>query len=136
MADKINYEPRGDRVIVKRLARPEPLPGALSLPESQQKPLDEGIVIAVGPGNRNRMTGYIDEVNLKVGDHVCFLEYAGTDIEVDGEVYVSMRDEEIHGRRKPVTNCAVCGMLHQTQQHQHETPAAPERNHVEAMCIR
>ncbi len=45
----LNYEPRGDRVIVKRLPLPQPKPGDVFLPASQQKPLNEGTVIAVGP---------------------------------------------------------------------------------------
>ena len=100
MADPINYEPRGDRVIVKSLPPVAPAPGEVVLPESQKKPLLEGIVVAVGPGLRNRVTGMRDPVDLKPGDHVCYVDFAGFDIEVDGEMYKSMRDEEIHGRRK------------------------------------
>jgi chaperonin GroES len=95
----IDYEPRGDRVVVRRLARPAPKPGEVVIPNSQQKLLDEGIVVAVGPGLRNRVTWQIDPVDLEVGDHVCFGDYAGSEIKVDGEEYLSMRDEEIHGRR-------------------------------------
>jgi len=95
----INYVPRGDRVVVKRLPRPEPAPGELISPKSQQKELNEGIVIAVGPGLRNRVTGEIDAIELEPGDHVLFVDFAGFDIEVDGVDYLSMRDEEIHGRR-------------------------------------
>lgn len=95
----INYEPRGDRVIVRRLPPPESKEGEVYIPASQQKPLDEGIVIAVGPGSRNRLTGQIDPINLEPGDHVCFGDFAGNDVEVDGETYLSMRDEEIHGKR-------------------------------------
>ena len=52
----IDYEPRGDRVVVRRLPRPAPKPGEVVIPHSQQKLLDEGIVVAVGPGLRNRLT--------------------------------------------------------------------------------
>lgn len=97
--DTINYFPRGDRVIVKRLPAPLPKEGELILPTSQQKPLNEGIVIAVGPGARNRITGEVDEIDLCEGDHVCFLDYAGSIINVDGVDYLSLRDEEIHGER-------------------------------------
>lgn len=100
MSEAMNYEPRGDRVIVKRLERGAQKPDTVFIPQSQQKPLDEGIVITVGPGVRNRVTGYIDSIDLEVGEHVCFLEFAGQEIEVDGEQYISLRDEEIHGRRK------------------------------------
>ena len=95
----INYEPRGDRVLVRRLPRPAPQEGEVIIPNSQQKELDEGIVVAVGPGLRNRVTWQIDPVDLEPGDHVCFGEFAGSDVEVDGQTYLSMRDEEIHGRR-------------------------------------
>ena len=97
----INYEPRGDRVVVRRLPRPDPKPGQVVIPNSQQKQLDEGIVVAVGPGQRNRLTGLVDVIDLAPGDHVCFGDYAGSEIDVDGEEYLSMRDEEIHGRRPP-----------------------------------
>lgn len=96
---KINYEPRGDRVIVKQLPPPEPKEGEMVVPRSQQKPLNEGTVVAVGPGTRNRTTGLLDPVDLEVGDHICYLDFAGSAIEVDGVEYLSMRDEEIHGRR-------------------------------------
>jgi chaperonin GroES len=95
----IDYEPRGDRVVVRRLPRPAPKPGEVVIPNSQQKLLDEGIVVAVGPGLRNRLTWQIDPVDLEVGDHVCFGDFAGSEIKVDGEEYLSMRDEEIHGHR-------------------------------------
>ncbi len=99
MKSTINYEPRGDRVIVTQLPPPPPKPGQVLIPGSQQKPLNEGIVVAVGPGLRNRLTGQVDAVDLEPGDHVCFCDFAGNEIEVDGETYLSMRDEEIHGRR-------------------------------------
>ena len=95
----INYEPRGDRVIVSRLPPPEPVPGEVILPASQQKPLNEAIVISVGPGLRNRVTGKLDSIDLAPGDRICFVDYAGFDVEVDGKKYLSLRDEEIHGRR-------------------------------------
>lgn len=96
---KINYTPRGDRVIVRRLERPRRQEGEVLMPNSQQKPLDEGIVIAVGPGARNRVTGLIDPLELEAGDHVCFVDMAGSEIEVDGEKYLALRDEEVHGVR-------------------------------------
>lgn len=99
MKSTINYEPRGDRVVVRRLERPAPKPGEVIVPGSMQKQLDEGIVVAVGPGLRNRLTWLIDPVDLEPGNHVCFGDFAGSEIEVDGEKFLSMRDEEIHGRR-------------------------------------
>lgn len=95
----INYEPRGDRVIVRRLPQPEGMVGGVYVPASQQKPLNEGVVVAVGPGLRNRVTGQRDTIDLKPGDNICFVDFAGFAVEVDGVEYLSLRDEEVHGRR-------------------------------------
>lgn len=95
----INYEPRGDRVIVRRLPPPEPKEGEVYVPASQQKPLNEGVVVAVGPKLKvDRPTGVV-YFGLEPGDTVCFVDFAGFEIEVDGETYLSLRDEEIHGKR-------------------------------------
>jgi chaperonin GroES len=85
----LSYTPRGDRVIVEQAQLPESPSEGLLVPKSQQKPLNEGTVIALGP----KVYG------LSVGQQVCFLEYAGSPIVIDGKEYVSMRDEEIHGVR-------------------------------------
>jgi len=107
----INYEPRGDRVVVRRLERPAPKPGEVIVPGSMQKQLDEGIVVAVGPGLRNRLTWQIDPVDIEPGDHVCFGDFAGSEIEVDGEKFLSMRDEEIHGRRPAIVPGLTANVL-------------------------
>lgn len=85
----IDYTPRGDRVIVKRLPLPEAKEGEMLLPSSQQRPLNEGTVVAFGPK--------VSDLSLE--QHVCFLDFAGTTVEVDGIEYLSMRQEEIHGVR-------------------------------------
>lgn len=76
-------------MIVKRLAVPLPKDGEVLVPVSQQKPLTEGIVVAVGPQIHD----------LEPGMQVHFVDFAGYEIEVDGESYLSMRDEEITGVR-------------------------------------
>lgn len=96
---KINYEPRGDRILVKPLPPPGPKEGEIFVPASQQRPLNEGLVVAVGPGMRNRITGQIDPIDLEPGDHIGYVDFSGFDVVVDGESFLSMRDEEIHGRR-------------------------------------
>lgn len=89
---ELDYLPRGDRVIVRRLPRPEPIPGDMVLPNSQQKPLDEGVVVGIGTSKKL--------ADLEIKQHICFVEFAGTEVEIDGQVYLSMRDSEIHGVRK------------------------------------
>jgi co-chaperonin GroES (HSP10) len=87
----INYEPFDDRLLIRRLERKvQPIPDGVVMPQSQQAPLNEGIVIAVGP----------DVPQAKwPGAHVCFVEHAGYEVEIDSESYLQMRDEEVIGRR-------------------------------------
>lgn len=99
MKSTIDYEPRQDRVVVSPLPPPPPKPGEVIIPGSQAKPLNEGIVVAVGPGSRNRLTGKIDPIDLEPGDHICYADFAGSSVTVDGVEYLSMRNEEIHGMR-------------------------------------
>lgn len=95
-----SFQPRGDRVLVRRMARPEPQAGDVAIPGSQERPLNEGVVVYVGPGKRNSMTGRIDPiVGLEPGAHVCFLDHSGYDVVVDGESLLCMRDEEIFAER-------------------------------------
>jgi len=99
LASSLSYQPRGDRIIVRRHERSAP-EGGIMLPDSQQRPLNAGTVIAVGPGARNSVTGRIDRIeDLAPGDTVEFLDYAGSTVEIDGEEYLCMRDCEIHGKR-------------------------------------
>ncbi len=99
MNDQVHYQPRGDRVVVKRLPREEPTaeatPGQLQVPETQRPPVNEGIVIAVGPGARNRVTGQIDPIDLQPGDQVAWVEFAGSEDPETG--HLMLRDEEIWG---------------------------------------
>lgn len=89
---RLKYTPRGDRVIVRRLPPPAAKQGEVLIPGSQRKELNEGIVIAVGP--------HRDLADLKPGQHICFLDFAGTPVEVDGQEYLSLRETEIHGVRR------------------------------------
>ncbi len=86
-------------MIVRRLPPPEPKEGEVYVPASQQKPLNEGVVVAVGPKLYRRIGDYVTS-DINPDDIVCFVDYAGFEIEVDGETYLSLRDEEIHGKRK------------------------------------
>ena len=108
----LNYIPRGDRVLVKRLPTPVAKAGDLSLPDSQKKPLNAGTVIKVGPGQRNAVTGYVDVIyDIRPGDVIEFLDYAGSDVEIDGEDYIVLRECEIHGVRPQAKDAAGWGSL-------------------------
>ena len=85
-------------MIVRQMPPPEPKEDEVYVPASQQKPLNEGVVVAVGPELYRRDGDYVTS-DINPGDIVCFVDYAGFPIEVDGETYLSLRDEEIHGKR-------------------------------------
>lgn len=88
---KINIQPLYDRIIVRRAKPEEVTPGGIVLPAASQKPMNEGIVEAVGPGLKE------EPMPLKVGDKVLFSKLVGTDIKVDGEDFLIMTAPEILG---------------------------------------
>jgi chaperonin GroES len=95
-ASKASIRPLGDRVLVQRLEAEEKTAGGILLPESAKEKPKEGRVISVGDGkmldNGNRST-----FSVKVGDRVLFSSYAGTEVKVDGQEYLIMREEDILG---------------------------------------
>ena len=89
-------QPLGDRVVVKALARETVTKSGLVLPDTaKEKPL-EGEILAVGPGkvldNGKRTTP-----EVKVGERVLFARYAGTEIKIDGEEYLILRESDVMG---------------------------------------
>jgi co-chaperonin GroES (HSP10) len=65
-----------------------------------EKELNEGVVLAIGPGWRNPATGAVQPIaDLEVGQEVLFLDFAGSEITIDGEKLLSLKNEEIHGSR-------------------------------------
>ena len=90
----VKVTPLGDRVLVKRLEPLQKTKGGIVLPDSAQEKPKEAEVIAVGPGKTNEK-GERVPVYVKVGDRIVFTSYAGTEIKVDGEDYLIMREEDI-----------------------------------------
>ena len=87
-------KPLHDRVIVKRLDSEEKTKGGIIIPETaKEKPL-EGKVFAVGPGRKDDK-GKVQQMAVKKGDKVLFGKYAGTEIKMDGEDMVILREEDI-----------------------------------------
>ena len=93
---KTNVRPLEDRVLVKPEAAEEKTAGGIFLPESaKEKPL-KGAVIAAGPGKLNDK-GERTAMSVKEGDTVLYGKYSGTEVEVDGEDYLILRESELHG---------------------------------------
>ncbi len=89
----VNLTPLHDRVIVKRIEEAETVKGGIIIPDSAKEKPQEGEIIAVGAGKREK-----DEripLDVKVGDRVLFGKYSGSEIKIEGEEYLILREEEI-----------------------------------------
>jgi chaperonin GroES len=87
--------PLHDRVIVKRIEAEEKSPGGLIIPDTAKEKPQEGLVIAVGPGEQK--DGKVISVDVHAGDHVLFGKYSGTEIKLDGEEHLILRESDILG---------------------------------------
>ena len=92
----MKLKPMHDRVLVKRLEKEEKTKGGIFIPDSAKEAPAEGKVLAVG-GGKIMDDGSIKKLDVKVGDRVIFAKYAGTEITVEDEEYLIMREEEILG---------------------------------------
>jgi chaperonin GroES len=85
-----------DRVIVQRIEEEEKTKGGLIIPDTAKEKPQEGKIIAVGKGKLNE-DGKIIPLDVKVNDRVLFGKYSGTEINIDGEEHLIMREEDILG---------------------------------------
>ena len=92
----MNIRPLHDRVIVEPLTAEEKTAGGIIIPETAKEKPMEGEVIAVGPGARDE-AGKLVPLDVKAGDRILFSKYAGTEIKIDGEEFLIMREEEVLG---------------------------------------
>ena len=96
--EKVNIKirPLQDRVIVKRIEEQEKTKGGIIIPDTAKEKPMEGKVIAVGKG-KVLEDGKIHPLDVKAGDRVLFAKYAGTEVKIDGEEHLIMREEDILG---------------------------------------
>ncbi len=92
----MKIKPLHDRVIVKRLEVAEKTKGGIIIPDSAKETPDEGKIIAAGPGRRDEQ-GKVQPLDVKIGDTILFSKYAGTEIKVEGEELIIMREEDVLG---------------------------------------
>ncbi len=92
----VKIKPLADRVIVRPMEEKETKKGAIIIPDSAKERPQEGEVIAVGPG-RSDEKGNKVPMNVKKGDKVIYGKYAGTEIKLNGEEYLLMREDDILG---------------------------------------
>ena len=91
---KINLKPLADRVIVKPGEPEETTKGGIILPDTAKEKPIEGTIVAAGPG-RTSDDGKVIKLEVKVGDKVLYGKYSGTEVKVEGEDYLIMRESDI-----------------------------------------
>ena len=91
---KLNLKPLGDRVVIKPLEQEEVTPSGIVLPETAKEKPQKGEILAVGPGARDE-DGKRIVMDVKAGDKVLFAKYAGTEIKIDSEKLLILRESDI-----------------------------------------
>ncbi len=92
----MKIRPLGDRVLIKRVAEEEKTKGGIIIPDTAKEKPQEGKVIAVGKGKRNE-DGKVMPLDVKAGDRILFGKYSGSEIKLDGEEHLIVREEDILG---------------------------------------
>ena len=92
----MNIRPLYDRIVVKRIEEQETMRNGIVIPDSAQEKPQEGEVLAIGNGKRLE-DGQLVALDVKVGDHVLFGKYSGTETTVVGTEYIIMREDDVLG---------------------------------------
>ena len=92
----MSFRPLGDRVLVKRVEEEAKTKGGIIIPDTAKEKPQEGEVLAVGPGARDESGKRIDP-DVKVGDRILFGKWSGTEVKIDGEDLIIMKESDILG---------------------------------------
>ena len=92
----MKIRPLYDRIVVKRIEEKEQMQGGLYIPDTAKEKPQEGEVVAVGKGKRLE-DGKVVALDVQVGDRILFGKYSGSDIKLDGEEYLIMREDDVLG---------------------------------------
>jgi chaperonin GroES len=92
----MKVRPLHDRVVIKRIEEQETVRGGIIIPDSAKEKPQEAEVVAVGTGKRNE-AGQVFPLEVKAGDRILFGKYSGTEIKLDGDEYLILREDEILG---------------------------------------
>ena len=90
------FRPLGDRVLVKRVEEESKTKGGIIIPDTAKEKPQEGEVVAVGPGARDD-SGKINALELKAGDRILFGKWSGTEVKIDGEDLIIMKESDVLG---------------------------------------
>ena len=92
----MHFRPLHDRVAVRRIEAEEKTAGGIIIPDTAKEKPQEGVVVAVGPGARDE-TGKLVELSVKAGDRVLFGKWSGSEVKIDGEELLIMKESDILG---------------------------------------
>ena len=92
----MKFRPLHDRVLLRRIESEEKTSGGIIIPDTAKEKPMEGEVIAAGPGARNEQ-GHLVALDVKAGDRILFVKWSGTEVKLDGEELVIMKESDIMG---------------------------------------
>jgi chaperonin GroES len=92
----MKFRPLHDRVVVRRIEEDERTPGGIIIPDTAKEKPQQGEIIAVGPGARDEK-GVIQPLDVKAGDRVLFGKWSGSEVKIDGEELLIMKESDIMG---------------------------------------
>ncbi|WLA86956.1 MULTISPECIES: co-chaperone GroES [Bradyrhizobium] len=92
----MHFRPLHDRVLVRRIDAEEKTAGGIIIPDTAKEKPQEGEIIAAGPGGRNEQ-GQLIPIDVKPGDRVLFGKWSGTEVKIDGEDYLIMKESDLLG---------------------------------------
>jgi chaperonin GroES len=92
----MKFRPLHDRVVVRRLEEDEKTAGGIIIPDTAKEKPSEGEVLAVGPGARDE-NGKVTPLDVKAGDRIIFGKWSGTEVRIDGEELLIMKESDIMG---------------------------------------
>ena len=92
----MNFRPLHDRVLVRRVEQDERTKGGIIIPDTAKEKPQEGEIVAAGPGARNDK-GELATLDVKVGDRVLFGKWSGTEVKIDGEDLLIMKESDLLG---------------------------------------
>jgi chaperonin GroES len=106
--EAMKFRPLHDRVVVKRIEAEEKTKGGIIIPDTAKEKPQEGEVVAAGPGGRDE-SGKLVPIDLKVGDRILFGKWSGTEIKLDGEELLIMKESDVMGvvQSRPAANRAA-----------------------------
>ncbi|MGH6827978.1 MAG: co-chaperone GroES [Rhizomicrobium sp.] len=93
----MKFRPLGDRVVVRRIKEDSKTAGGIIIPDTAQEKPQEGEIVSVGPGAVDEKTGKRTTLEVKAGDSVLFGKWSGTEVKIDGEELLIMKESDIMG---------------------------------------